>query len=87
MKKNICILTKSLKDHDYCVAGIEIPNGKWIRLVTSKDGDAFPKELLDDKNIKELDLIEVELLQSVPYKTQVENWLLDEKYEIKKLEG
>ena len=85
MKKNICILTKSLKDHDYCVAGIEIPNGKWIRLVTSKDGDAFPKELLDDKNIKELDLIEVELLQSVPYKTQVENWLLDEKYEIKKV--
>ncbi len=46
MKKQICILTKSLKDHDYCVAGIDITTGKWIRLVTSKDGGAFLQFLM-----------------------------------------
>lgn len=30
--------------------------GKWIRLVTSRDGGAFPKEMLDDKNFKELNV-------------------------------
>ena len=85
MKTNICILTKSLKDHDYCVAGVEFPSGRWIRLVTSKDGGAFPKEMLDDKKFKELDLVEVELLQAVPYKTQVENWLIDLNNEIKRI--
>lgn len=77
MKRQICILTKSLKEHDYCVAGIDMSTGKWIRLVNSKNGDAFPKELLDDNNYKELDIIEVELKQAVPYHTQTENWLID----------
>ena len=65
MKKQICILTKSLKDHDYCVAGIDITTGKWIRLVTSKDGGAFPKEMLDDKHFKELNVLEIEVKEHV----------------------
>ncbi len=85
MKKQICILTKSLKEHDYCVAGIDMFTGKWIRLVNSKDGDAFPKDLLDDKNYNELDIIEVELKKSVPYHTQTENWLIDDGEPIKKI--
>lgn len=85
MKKQICILTKSLKDHDYCVAGIDIATGKWIRLVTSKDGGAFPKEMLDDNHFKELNVLEVEVKQHVPYHVQTENWLVDEKAEIKKI--
>lgn len=85
MKKQICILTKSLKEHDYCVAGIDMFAGKWIRLVRSKDGESFPKELLDNKNYKELDIIEVELKQVVPYHTQTENWLIDGNEPIKKI--
>lgn len=85
MKKQICILTKSLKDHDYCVAGIDITTGKWIRLVTSKDGGAFPKEMLDDKHFKELNVLEVEVKGHFPYNVQTENWLIDENAEIKKI--
>lgn len=85
MKKQICILTKSIKDHDYCVAGIDITTGKWIRLVTSKDGGAFPKEMLDDKNFKELNVLEVEVKEHVPYHVQIENWLIDANSEIKKI--
>lgn len=85
MKKRICILTKSLKDHDYCVAGIEMETGKWIRLVTSRDGGAFPKEMLDDKNFKELNVLEIDVKEHVPYKVQTENWLINEKIPIKKI--
>ena len=28
MKKHICILTKSLKDREYCVAGVDVTNGE-----------------------------------------------------------
>ena len=85
MKKQICILTKSLKDHDYCVAGIEITTGKWIRLVTSKDGGAFPKKMLDDQHFKEFNVLDVEVKEYSPYYVQTENWLIDEKVEIKKI--
>ncbi len=85
MKKQICILTKSLKDRDYCVAGIDIATGRWIRLVTSKDGGAFPKEMLDEKHFKELNVLEVEVKKHLPYHVQSENWLIDESAEIKKI--
>ncbi len=85
MKKQICILTKSLKDHEYCVAGIEINSGKWIRLVTTKEGGSFPKELLDENKINVLDVIEVDLLEHVPYYIQTENWLIDISKQIRKI--
>ncbi|MGN1200800.1 MAG: dual OB domain-containing protein [Candidatus Caccovivens sp.] len=85
MKKQICILTKSLKDNDYCVAGIDISTGKWIRLVTSKDGGAFPKEMLDEKHIKELCVLDIEVKAHVPYHVQTENWLIDENVEVKRI--
>lgn len=85
MKKQICILTKSLKDHDYCVAGIDMATGNWIRLVTTRDGGAFPKEMLDDKNFKELNVLEIDVKEYVPYKVQTENWLINKKTSIKKI--
>lgn len=84
MKKQICILTKSLKDHDYCVAGIDISTGKWIRLVSSKKGGAFPKALLDENDFKEFDIIEVNLKHHSPYFVQYENWLVDFESKITK---
>lgn len=77
MKKQICIMTKSLKDRDYCVAGIDLERGSWVRLVSTKDGGAFPKELFDDNGIEVLDVVKVDLKEHTPYKTQVENWLVD----------
>jgi hypothetical protein len=85
MKKQICIMTKSLKDRDYCVAGIDLQSGAWIRLVSSKDGGAFPKELFDDNGIEVLDVVEVELKEHAPYKTQAENWLIDDTKRIVKV--
>lgn len=85
MKKHICILTKSLKDREYCVAGIDVTNGGWIRLVSSKDGGAFPKEMLDDDKINVLDIVEVDLIDKAPYKIQRENWLVNLDKEIKKV--
>jgi hypothetical protein len=85
MKKQIVIMTKSLKDKDYCVAGIDTSSGKWIRLVSTKDGGAFPKELFDDSNINVLDVIEVQFKSPEPYKMQKENWLIDETKPIVKL--
>lgn len=85
MKKQICILTKSLKDGDYCVAGIDVATGRWIRLVASKDGGAFPKEKLDDAHFKELDVLEVQLKKHTPYHVQTENWLVEEKADMKKV--
>ena len=85
MRKQICVLTKSLKERNYCVAGIELGTGKWIRLVTSKDGNAFPKDLLDDQKVKELTLIDVAVTKHVPCGVQTENWQIDENEEIIKL--
>jgi hypothetical protein len=87
MRKKMCVLTKSLKDREYCVAGIDIDTKKWIRLVSSKSGDAIPKEVMDDEKnpINILDIVSVELKEYVPHGPQTENWLLDDKEEMYKL--
>jgi hypothetical protein len=81
MVKTICILTKSVKDRGYCVAGIDVETGEWIRLVSTKSGEAIEKETLDDEKnpIEVLDVVAVNLKEYVPHKCQTENWLLDEK--------
>ena len=46
MIKQICILTKSYKHGGYCVAGIDVNNNEWIRLVNSDNpaNDEIRKE-------------------------------------------
>lgn len=34
MRKKVILLTKSLKNGGYCVAGIDYYTGQWIRLVS-----------------------------------------------------
>lgn len=85
MKKKVCILTKSLKDGNYCVAGIDINNGAWIRLVASDTGEAIPKDILDDDNINEFDIVDVNVKRYVPHKLQKENWLIDKQNKIEKI--
>ena len=34
MIREVAILTMSSKNHGFCVAGIDLDNGEWIRLVS-----------------------------------------------------
>jgi hypothetical protein len=77
MRKEIVLMTKSLKDRGYCVAGIDLQTKQWIRLVSSTDGDAIEKEVLDNDKIQELDTIKVEVIKPTPHKCHTEDWLLD----------
>ncbi len=76
--KELCILTKSLKDKGYCVVGADTSTGELYRLVADDSGMAIPKEVLDNKNIEKLDVIRVNLTKHVPLNCQTENWLFDE---------
>ena len=67
------------------MVGIDIANGQFIRLVSTVDGGAFPKETIDDANIKVLDLIEVNLIKKVPLRVQQENWLVDANSDVRKI--
>ena len=81
MIKRICILTKSYKNGGYCVAGIDIDNKKFVRLVNSDDptNDEIKKEqmFLDEKSIECLDVVEFDFIKNIPNSCQTENWLLN----------
>lgn len=81
--KELCILTKSLKDKGYCVVGADTTSGELYRLVSDEDGTAIPKEVLDSKGIETLDVIRVNLTKHVPVNCQTENWLFDENSIVK----
>ena len=81
--KELCILTKSLKDKGYCVVGVDTTTGALFRLVSNEDGSAIPKEVLNRKGIETLDVIRVNLTKHVPVNCQTENWLFDENSIVK----
>lgn len=64
MEKNIILLTKSRKNRGYCVTGIDMHSGKWIRLIASED-DNYPIETFKyaDSNMQPelLDVMSVKL--------------------------
>lgn len=79
----VAILTKSSKNGGYCVAGIEIKSGRWVRLVSS---DAESHGALSNENMQYqdrstcqvLDIVKVPIIRSVPSTYQPENVLIDE---------
>lgn len=90
MKKTLVVLTKSAKMKNYCVAGIEVENGKWIRLENRLlDGDALSEQDMtyeDGTVCSELDVIEVECLeQDASNYYQPENVYIDTRYKFRKL--
>ena len=88
MIKQICILTKSYKDKGYCVAGVDIENGQFIRLISSEDSDdKIPYWFMDNysNRIDVLDLVEVDLKKNVQKNCQKENYLIDLKTPLKKI--
>ncbi len=90
MIREVAILTMSSKNHGYCVAGIDLQNGKWIRLV-SDDVDthgALSKEDVrysDGIYCKPLDVVRVAIDQYTPIEHQPENALIDSSKYLEKV--
>ena len=82
MERNVLILTMSSKNHGYCVAGIDIDNGKWVRLVSNdeKSHGAISKRNTFYENkttCKPLDVVKVPIIKDKPLKYQPENVLIN----------
>ena len=70
----VAVLTKSDKNEELCVAGIDIETGNFVRLVSSDPQShyAIPHECM--KNVNVLDVIEVSVLRHMPSYCQQENF-------------
>lgn len=82
MERDVAILTMSSKNGGYCVAGIDIQTGKWIRLVSDNDKTHGALSYDDIKykngqNCKPLDLVKVPIIRDAPLEHQPENVLID----------
>ncbi len=89
MKKEIIILTKSSKNNEYCVAGKDISNGKWIRVVSETDGGEVPKKDVkysDGSEVEILDIVEITFKKHEPKEHQCENYIYDNNVTWKKME-
>lgn len=94
MNKYMVILTKSRKHCNYCVAGKDINTGEWIRLISEDEtihNAVNPNDLIyqDNTEANILDVIsvevkEVELESKILY--QPENYILDNRYYLRKLQ-
>ncbi|MDR1832598.1 MAG: hypothetical protein LBQ97_07715 [Fusobacteriaceae bacterium] len=83
MKKEVIVLTKSVKYGGYCLAGIDARTGDWIRILSNnkKTKGAVPPERICYPNGTEIsvyDIISVDFAKHVPTRVQPENWLYDE---------
>ena len=71
----MCVLTMSSKGKGICVAGYNIENGKWFRIVSNEEGDAISRDLM--KVVKILDVIEFDVIKYVPIRWNKENIIVD----------
>ena len=90
MYKDLIIMTKSDKHGGFCVVGIDINDGSFIRLM-SDDKETFgaltSENMLyeDNSEAKILDVARVEILEACPAKLQSENVLIDDTIKWQKL--
>ena len=87
-KREILILTKSAKHHDYCVAGIDLQRNKWVRLVSDNEATmyALSRAMLTYDNYEEcnvLDVVQVEIIEEKPLEIQKENLLINTSKKMK----
>ena len=77
MNRDIVILTKSRKNNEYCVAGLDIETGEWIRLVTDETGAPLLSVHTEYKNVQgfcePLNVVRVEILRRVAHKNHTED--------------
>lgn len=85
MNIDVAIMTRSSKHGGYCVAGIDMKNGNWVRL-TSNDEESHGALFADDiryengRLCEPLDIVRVELIGNNPSQYQPENMLIDNSY-------
>lgn len=82
MITEVLILACSAKHHQYCVAGIDLSTGKWIRLVSTDhpSNNAIPLHYLyyeDHRRCTPLDVVLVDIERPVPGTIQQENVLVN----------
>ncbi len=82
VKKEIVLLGKSWKNGGYCVGGIDVHSGKWIRIVTASEpgspGITDNQMMCGDGHLpKALDRVRVPLAHHAPFGFHYENWLMD----------
>ena len=71
----MCVLTMSSKGEGICLAGYNIEDGSWIRLVSNEEGDAVSRDLMKSINI--LDVIEFDIKKYSPIRWSKENIIVD----------
>lgn len=84
MKREVAILTKSSKYKGYCVAGIDINTGEWVRFVSDNEQthgalSAYDISYADRHICKPLDVVSVEVVGAAPLPHQPENYLIDSR--------
>lgn len=67
-RTRIVVLANSWKHHDWCIAGIDLDTGKWVRPVTDLDDGRIPKSAmkLDGYFPSLLDVLEIPLHSTGP---------------------
>lgn len=84
MTKDIIILAKSTKHYpSYCIAGIDVNTGEWIRPISDdveKEGAVPPDDIIyeDGSEVNILDIVRISFIQSFPSNAQPENILYDD---------
>lgn len=84
MNKNIVLLACSKKHNNYCVAGIDVESGEWVRIV-SDDLAISEAVTADDMRFEDgtlpqlLDIVRVPVLERRPNYYQPENYILDDR--------
>lgn len=74
------LLTNSYKDGGYCVAGINLDDKCFVRLIADENPEkaAIPKGFIDCvPSYKTFDVLEILPIKLVPYSCQTENVLID----------
>lgn len=84
MEKTIIIMAKSFKHNNYCIAGIDIETGEWIRPV-SDNNNLEGAVLIEDtvyqngNEVQLFDVVTIQFIKYYPKKAQHENYLYDSK--------
>ena len=82
MKREVAILTKSSKFGGFCVAGVDINTGEWVRFVSNDERTHGALSVFDityenRKICKPLDIVSVDIVAPVSLSHQPENYLIN----------
>lgn len=90
MEKEVVILTRSSKNGGFCVAGVDLRTGEWVRFVSEDEQSHGALSRLDityenQQICKPLDIVSVDVIRPEPSLHQPENYLINSrKYWIKR---